>query len=165
MRSGAVAERTDVKRAVGDNTVAMAELACTRNSFRPTCPRHGADGKHRPALEFLLQAGACEESELTYMTGASAAMLKNPGKARADCAPPQEVLHSLRRRRGRTPPDAPLSERQAAVADAIDADAGTFRTHLLYGVTGSGKTHVFYELIDRTLRRAAKRSCSCPKSC
>lgn len=156
VRSGAVVERTDVKRAVGDNTVAMAELACTPEQLQAYLSRRTAlTEKHRPALEFLLQAGACEESELTYMTGASAAMLKTLEKRGLIARFRKEVLRTPYAAAGGDgpAPDAPLSERQMAVADAIDADAGTFRTHLLYGVTGSGKTHVFYELIDRTLRR------------
>ena len=156
VRSGAVVERTDVKRAVGDNTVAMAELACTPEQLQAYLSRRTAlTEKHRPALEFLLQAGACEESELTYRTGASAAMLKTLEKRGLIARFRKEVLRTPYAAAGGDgpAPDAPLSERQMAVADAIDADAGTFRTHLLYGVTGSGKTHVFYELIDRTLRR------------
>ncbi len=44
-----------------------------------------------------------------------------------------------------------LTKAQMAAAEAIDADSR--RVQLLYGVTGSGKTEVYMELIERTLRR------------
>ena len=47
-----------------------------------------------------------------------------------------------------TPPD--LTAEQAAALDAIDPQAG-FAAHLLFGVTGSGKTEVYLRLIERML--------------
>ena len=41
-----------------------------------------------------------------------------------------------------------LQEEQLAAYDAISASLGSETTHLLYGVTGSGKTHVFMRLMD-----------------
>jgi primosomal protein N' (replication factor Y) len=47
-----------------------------------------------------------------------------------------------------TPPD--LTREQVAALDAIDPQAG-FAAHLLFGVTGSGKTEVYLRLIERML--------------
>jgi len=47
----------------------------------------------------------------------------------------------------------PLSEAQRAAVEAIDAAAGSFRTLLLDGVTGSGKTEVYLTAIERCLAR------------
>lgn len=51
--------------------------------------------------------------------------------------------------------DIVLSEEQQAVVDAIDADfqMGQYGGYLLQGVTGSGKTEVYMELIDRAAKR------------
>ncbi|MCH2138650.1 MAG: primosomal protein N' [Phycisphaerales bacterium] len=51
-------------------------------------------------------------------------------------------------------PIAPsLTDDQRQVIDAIDATAGGFSVHMLLGVTGSGKTEVYLQLIERTLHR------------
>jgi primosomal protein N' (replication factor Y) len=46
-----------------------------------------------------------------------------------------------------------LSDAQRNVLDTIAASLGSFRTLLLYGVTGSGKTEVYLRAIDAVLQR------------
>jgi len=57
-----------------------------------------------------------------------------------------------------TPPDADhaparLSPAQAIASQAIQNSHGTFQTFLLDGVTGSGKTEVYFEAMAHTLRQ------------
>ena len=48
-------------------------------------------------------------------------------------------------------PDAPLTEDQARVVEGVGGDLGRFGVHLLHGVTSSGKTRVYIELIQRVI--------------
>jgi primosomal protein N' (replication factor Y) len=49
------------------------------------------------------------------------------------------------------PSDVTLTEAQAQVVAAINASLGRFTAHLLYGVTGSGKTEVYLQVIAAAL--------------
>ena len=51
------------------------------------------------------------------------------------------------------PPDYPLTDEQQDAIDFVNQASDDFQCFLLQGVTGSGKTQVFSELIRKTLER------------
>jgi primosomal protein N' (replication factor Y) len=54
------------------------------------------------------------------------------------------------------PPPTPTKAQQAAIDAITDKLSTGFSQHLLFGVTGSGKTEVYLRLIERTLERGKK---------
>ncbi len=96
----------------------------------------------------LLRRRACPHAELRA-AGISSAVLRELDNKRlierchrGGMAPPAELRE--------TPPR--LAEEQAEALQAIDETEG-FACHLLEGITGSGKTEVYLQLIERCLQR------------
>jgi primosomal protein N' (replication factor Y) len=57
----------------------------------------------------------------------------------------------------------PLNEEQRLAIETVDSAHGTFKPFLLEGVTGSGKTEVYLELVKRALERGKQSLVRCRK--
>lgn len=69
---------------------------------------------------------------------------KQTGKSRARKAPVVPELRYI--------PPPPLTDEQRVCVDAILGQPG-FAAHLVFGVTGSGKTEIYLHLLEQTLKR------------
>ncbi len=116
---------------------------------------HYSNRKHCDVLGFLLEEGQMTVKELTYMAGVSESVIKTLAKKGLISLEKTEVLRNPLKDRPlpETPPQVVLNEEQTAAAKALIADLNSGKTHLLYGITGSGKTHVFIRLIDEALQQ------------
>lgn len=147
-------EKYDTKRKVGDATVKMVELNLPSEDVKLYIERYKlSNPKHIPVLEFLLETSEISESELCYMTGVSVAVLKTLEKRGIINFYYEEVFrnpYSLDMQRDNSPLE--LSESQRDVSDRIynEMQQG-YSVSLLYGITGSGKTHIFFDLIDKVI--------------
>ena len=115
---------------------------------------HYSNRKHCDVLGFLLEEGSMTLKELTYMAGVSESVVRTLAKKGLIVLERAEVLRNPLKDRPlpQTPPEIVLNEEQTAAARAMISDLSSGKTHLLYGVTGSGKTHVFIRLIDEALK-------------
>lgn len=149
VREGVVKEILKFKNVVSDQTLLTAALTPQAQTYILDC-----NEKHRTVLEFLKEHGPCAVKEILYMTGLSNSVLKTLKKHGVITLMPVKTLRNpLKNRIRKTAVPPVLNDSQQRAADEICLALGTGKTHLLYGVTGSGKTHVFMQVIDRVLAR------------
>jgi primosomal protein N' (replication factor Y) len=96
-------------------------------------------------LGWLARRGAGAVREATEFKPAHFRALAKRGWITAESVPPEPVPLESR------PSEVTLTDAQAQVVTAISASLGRFAAHLLYGVTGSGKTEVYLRVIAAAL--------------
>lgn len=141
------------KQLVGDSTRRMLRLSAAYEAqaaaFHPT-------PKQMAAIRVLQEHGSLSEKECAYLAGVTAVVLKNLVKSGIAENYTEELLRVARDAKVTvSPEDTVLSAEQQAAFDAAAARilAKQAAAFLLYGVTGSGKTAVFEQLIALTLKQ------------
>ena len=106
--------------------------------------------KQRDLLSLFLDEPVLSAKDALYYSGCGPSTVKTLLKKGLI-----EVFHEAKDRlpyktmqRGVNPAPISLQEEQQIAYDEISSDFGKEGTHLLFGVTGSGKTHVFMKLMD-----------------
>ena len=103
------------------------------------------------ALLARLAAGAAATQELGPGVGAQLKVLAARGWVQSERLAARPAPIETR------PSEVVLTDPQIAVLEAIRASFGRFSAHLLYGVTGSGKTEVYLQAIAAALAEDAAR--------
>ncbi|MCQ2418182.1 MAG: primosomal protein N' [Clostridia bacterium] len=148
--------QTDYLRKVSDKTEKIVSLAVSAEEAEAfiSAKRRSA-AVQAQALKMLVDFGTVSAKELCYFTGATSATIKRLEEYGLVETTSREVLRLHRTLTEQTAQRLTLNQEQQAVFEALDAQSSSEKPGiaLLYGVTGSGKTAVYLELISQTLRR------------
>lgn len=150
---GAIEELDFFKRAVGDETEQMARLT---DEYISGSLREQLSVKQNAVAKLLEEISAASVDEICYMTGCTKAVVKRLAEKKVVRMYKVEVMRKATKDavERRDPTEIVLNGEQKAAYDGIMelVKARKPAGALLYGVTGSGKTSVFFRLIDTVLK-------------
>lgn len=151
-RKGILTARQDAVRRMGDASARMARLAENWESAVPG----KLTAKQKSVIQLLSDVGAASVKELCYFLGVTPVVVQALEKKGVCEIYDQEIFRSPYREKAALAPEktAELTPEQQKAYDAL---LSQFRqgggTALLFGVTGSGKTAVFFQLIQTVLQQ------------
>ncbi len=154
LRRGWLTRSDDAFRRSGDATRRMARLCVPSEELDEVIVRAKCSVKQRAVLSLLEQAGTASVKELCYLAGVTDAVVTALVKKQLVQLYDQEWLRSPVTARTVSEPRSTVlnPEQQVAFEELLaryrETEAGCA---LLYGVTGSGKTQVYMNLIDQVI--------------
>ena len=150
---GAIEEETVFTRAVGD---ASEQNVMLTERFRSGDIDEKLSAKQNAVIKLLEEHTAASIGELCYMAGCTRSVIKRLEEKGVVRIYSVEVMRKATADASerRDPASIVLNEEQTAAYDGIMEliRAGKPAGALLYGVTGSGKTAVFFRVIDSVLK-------------
>ena len=154
MRQGIVTRKTETSRRVRDKTIEVLRLSITPEEAMALSERQKRSPQRGSVLRLLAAVGRASLREVSYMTGASRAVLKAMVKSGYLLLEREETLRrpSYPVSQGKETTLNPEQEKAFLGLNAL-LEAGAPACALLYGVTGSGKTQVYIKLIAKALEQ------------
>lgn len=149
-----ISQAVDMTRRTGEKTQKMASLAvAAEEAMAYASQKKHAAPLQSAVLELLCTVGTGQCREICYLTGASMATINRLEKLGLLTVTEEAVFRRPVKVSGEQAEPITLNDEQQAAFDALRAQMMQEKpgTALLYGVTGSGKTSVYIQLIDTAL--------------
>lgn len=147
-KSMAISEGTLIRN-VGDKTEKIAALAVSAEEAEAYAKTKKRAPLQKAVLELLMVVGSCSVKEIKYFTGASTASIQALERAGYVELSHRELFRRPAYAASGEKRPLLLSGEQQQVYEEIRPHLETGGSiHLLYGVTGSGKTMVYLKLIE-----------------
>lgn len=154
---GYLEQEDQLKRRVGDESVKMVRLSDEYLASVGTSTEPKLTQRQRSIKTLLEECGCAAVKEVVYMTSCTTALIKRMASKGILTEYENEVLRDTVGEAGEvlSPETIELSGEQQRAYDGIMEliSAGKPAGALLYGVTGSGKTAVFFRVIDSVLKQ------------
>lgn len=154
IRKNVLVRADEAFRMMGDATVRMVRLAVDPEELPDIMKLHKCTDKQKRVLKLLAEVGNASVKEVGYFTGTTSAVLSTLEKKRLVEYVEREVLRTpYEEQRLPQVVSTSLNPEQQAAYDGLlrQYESGQAACSLLFGVTGSGKTQVYMNLIDRVI--------------
>ena len=155
---GILSVQTNAKQRVGDKTVKRVSLAVSgEEAMALVEPKKRSAPLRYEVMRLLSAVGSALSTDICYFTGASMQTLRGLEKSGLVTIETEEAFR-VPKIETEEAESIQLSDEQKNVFDAIigEMEAGQPSCTLLYGVTGSGKTAVYIELLKEVVRRGKR---------
>lgn len=154
---GYIEENDILRRKVGDETIKMLRISDSYLAERGSDSAPKLTEKQRAVIRALDDYGCASVKEICYMTSCTSALIRRMKEKGFVTEYESRVLRDTigEITEHRDPTEIELNDEQQAAFEGISrlAEQGKPCGALLFGVTGSGKTAVFFRLIDSVLKR------------
>lgn len=155
---GILSVQTNAKQRVGDKTVKRVSLAVSgEEAMALVEPKKRSAPLRYEVMRLLSAVGSALSTDICYFTGASMQTLRGLEKSGLVTIETEEAFR-VPKIETEEAESIQLSDEQKNVFDAIigEMEAGQPSCTLLYGVTGSGKTAVYIELLKEVVRQGKR---------